>query len=153
MYKFRLLFNSWFCSWKRKRDHKQWMKLREQLNTPQLLNDYLLNGGFRYTEIYDKPFDNVQRPDQFIVTKRGDCDDFANFTYEILKYHGYKVEMWLLFSKHLGHAVTLIHEKDGTYTVQSNQYFKYGFENKWGALQYFMKEQIIKSKCERYKKI
>lgn len=154
MYSWKLKFNSWFCSWKRNRDHKKWLSLREKLKTPYDIHDYFLNNNFSYTEKHDKPFDNVQRPDQFIVNKSGDCDDFANFTYEVLKYHGYNVEMWLLFSRNYGHAVTLIKQKErvNIYDVQSNQSFMYSFIDKWSALQYTMKEPIIKENCERYKK-
>jgi len=130
-------------SWFRKRDHKQWLEVRNKLNTPQKLTDYL-HKYYKWTTSKDKLCDNMQRPDQFVLSKTGDCDDFANFTYTILRYHKYYCELWAIFTDKEGHAITIVEIKKGMWGIFSNKSFRAPFENKDAALNWFYGSECIR---------
>lgn len=71
-----------------------------------ILHNYLLNRGFTYKKDY-KLFDYIQSPENFCYSKTGDCDDFANLYFEILKHNNISCTMYILENEKSGHVVTM----------------------------------------------
>ena len=70
-------------------------------------------------------FEYFQLPPVLEFTRIGDCDDFATYSWYHLAKMGYVAQTYALILEYdnetVGHAITVFLDKDGTYSVFSNQ--------------------------------
>jgi hypothetical protein len=55
----------------------------------------------------------VQAPDTFLQRKRGDCADFSNLAYTVLKQHGYTAKLVVVMMSNETHVVCFVKEAGG----------------------------------------
>jgi len=80
-----------------------------KLKTPSsVMGFYSLNG----VEYKADGIDYTKEHDFFVYNKGGDCDDYAEFAYKVLSECGYDCHKLYLFSKNVGHVVTIAIRKD-----------------------------------------
>lgn len=92
----------------------------EDVFSPQLLQlVYMLDYQYQSDEEQFGYLEYYQTPDQFSETKKGDCEDYAIHSYAILKYVGYEAQMFTVYFKESGHAVTVF-KYYGQYNIFSN---------------------------------
>lgn len=105
-------------------DWPAWYKIKQELKTPKEVRDYMQD-NFVYES---EEVDNIQPAPVMFQNKAGDCDDYSQFAYEILKANGYNVFLLAVFTKEVGHAVCVIREGD-TYSHLSNWgYYNRGYK-------------------------
>ena len=106
-------------------DWTGWYKVKEELRTPMDVWNYM-NNNFKYKR---EEIDNIKPAPVMFQTKEGDCDDWGQFAYEILKHHNYNVSLLAIFTEKVGHAVCVIKEIDSTYSHISNWGYKTGYKS------------------------
>ena len=60
--------------------------------------------------------DHWQKPEEFLTTQKGDCEDFALFAREVLKMQGIKCFLLNVYGKRFAHTVCVFKE-NGKYNV------------------------------------
>ncbi len=91
--------------------------LAGQLKTPEDIARFMW-GHFSF-ERDQRQFgteEKWQNPDSFLETRKGDCEDFAAFAYEMLKRNGVKAFVFTVHGNGYGHAVCVFAE-NGRYNV------------------------------------
>jgi len=88
------------------------------IHTPQQLSNWLLN-EFEY--VGEIP-DYWQKPKETLNLRKGDCEDFAILSQEVLAHLGMESEILIIKFKNLrrGHAIC-IYKDEGFYSFISNQ--------------------------------
>ena len=81
-------------------------------------------GFFEDFEYDVHPFD-VQDPDVFLATRRGDCIDYAVMAYYVLSQDNYSVRMIRveMVGKNMGHAVCYVKESKAYLDYNNRKYF------------------------------
>jgi len=104
-------------------DDIEFLALIEELDTPKKICQYMLdNFG-----IEEHPY-NTLTPYELYRIKKGDCDDFSNFSRFMANQHGietYQILMFFpkpIYSIDVWHAIT-IYKEDDCYTFSENQYY------------------------------
>ncbi len=114
MYKYLIGIGSFVANLFYKKNKGKWNEIKLRVKSHFDIERELQN--FEYTKSKDKLFDNIQRPDVFASSCRGDCDDFANFTFMLLnylQYEAYLVGIWKGTTE--GHAITVFYFSDTWY--------------------------------------
>jgi len=98
------------------------MALVEELDTPEKICQYMAD-NFTYEQ-----HDHLLTPYQLYITRKGDCDDFSEFSIWIANYHGYETyQIKILYLKPIypmdtWHAIT-VYKEYNYFTVSENQWY------------------------------
>lgn len=65
--------------------------------------------------------ERIQTAEELLLNKRGDCEDFARFAYEILKLKGKRPMILNLYGKKYAHSVCLFKENGGYYVIDGKE--------------------------------
>ena len=117
-------------------DDTEFMFLVEELNTPEKICQYMLDNF----ETEDHPYITLT-PYELYIARKGDCDDFSDFSEFIANYHGYEThQIRILFAEYVYtypvyHIITVFTEY-GYYTFAENQYYNpfEGYHNSFGSI-------------------
>ena len=91
--------------------------LASQLKTPEAIAQYLWRNFTYESDRYLFGKDNVlQSPETMMETRKGDCEDFAMFAYQLLKMNGIKAFLFNVYGNGYGHSVCVFKE-NGKFTV------------------------------------
>ncbi|MFA6601088.1 MAG: transglutaminase-like domain-containing protein [Candidatus Omnitrophota bacterium] len=91
--------------------------LAADLKSPEAVAQYLWrNFAFEKDQRQFGVEDLWQSPDQFLETRKGDCEDFSLFAYEILKMNGIKAFVFNVYGNGFGHSVCVFME-NGRYNL------------------------------------
>lgn len=144
MYKYLLAVTSFFGNMFSKKSKATWEFIKTQVKTHFDILVVLNGGYFVYSKIKDKIFDWIQRPDVLLKSGKGDCDDFANFAYELLCFIGYEaylVGVWKNNSE--GHAIACF-QYFGLYYYFSNKNLIGSFPNLDSSIHNFYGENTVR---------
>ena len=80
--------------------------------------------NFYYTEdkIPRDYFEFIQSPVALELSRMGDCDDFATYSWYYLRQMNIKALRYALWMEQGGHVVTVFLDNDGTYSIFSNYF-------------------------------
>lgn len=107
------------------------------LRRPEWLAKYI---GLEFSYAYDEDqfgiTDHHQLAREMFYRKKGDCEDYAAFNYEILKAHGYDPEAYVVWVPlmTLAHALVVFPYKGEWAMIDNIFYLQTGFERKIDAL-------------------
>jgi predicted transglutaminase-like cysteine proteinase len=91
--------------------------IAQQLQTPEQITRYMWrNFLFENDARQFGREDYWQSPEEFLMTRKGDCEDFATFAYEILKLNGYSAYLLNIYGGKYSHTVCVFKE-NGKYQV------------------------------------
>ncbi len=87
-------------------------RIASTLSSPEAIARYMWkNFGVESDQANFGQEDHWQSPEELLATKKGDCEDFARFAYEILRLNGRKAFMVNIYDKHgYGHTVCVFSE-------------------------------------------
>ncbi len=107
-------------------DDAEFLALIQELDTPEKIGDYMLD-NFEYEP---HPY-ILLTPYQLYITKKGDCDDFANFARFIAHYHGYETFLIKIsYNNYAFNHYLAIYKENGLYNFSDNQhYFLVNYNN------------------------
>ena len=122
-------------------------ELARQLQTPDDIAHFLWrNFLFENDQSQFGTEEHWQTPEEFLMNRRGDCEDFAIFAREILRLHGTTAFLLNIYGGHFSHTVCVFRE-DGRYSVlDGTEVRRYNTEDlkdiasrlypywKWGAI-------------------
>jgi len=103
------------------------------IKTPQDLGDWLKN-NFTYQS---EEVDYWNTPEETVNAKAGDCDDYAILSEFILKDLGYDAWFIVMVNRtpdQSSHAITIIREKDMTYSFISNTNYRRTNSASWESM-------------------
>lgn len=104
--------------------------LSEQLKTPEAVAHFMWSHfSFEKDRRQFGNEENWQRPDQFLTTKKGDCEDFALFAYEILKQNGIRAFVFNVYGEGYGHSVCVFLENGRYQILDGTDVFRINAEN------------------------
>jgi len=100
-------------------DDTEFLALIQELDTPEKIGNYMKDNF-----IYELHLLNILTPYQLYIIKKGDCDDFANFSMFISNYHGYETFLIKIHYKNcaINHYLA-IYKENGLYNFSDNQYY------------------------------
>ncbi len=85
--------------------------LAHQLKTPENIAQYLWR-NFVYENdrrLFGRE-DYRQSPEEFLSNKRGDCEDFANMAYQLLRLNGFEAFLMNIYGDRFAHTVCIFKE-------------------------------------------
>lgn len=98
--------------------------LSSQLQSPDQILRYLWkNFLFEKDERLFGTEDYWQSPEEFLQNGKGDCEDFAQFAYALLKQQGVSAFLLNIYGDRFSHTVCMF-KKDGKYQAIDSQDFK-----------------------------
>jgi len=62
-----------------------------------------------------------QSPEELLINRRGDCEDFARFAYEILKSNGTKAWLVSIYGRGYGHTIVVFQEKGFYHAIDGTE--------------------------------
>ena len=96
--------------------------LADQLKTPEAVANYMWhNFSFEKDQSQFGKNEVWQAPLQFIETKKGDCEDFAWFAYEMLRINGKKSSILNIYGNGFGHSVCVFTENGRFNMIDGNK--------------------------------
>ena len=91
--------------------------IAQQLQTPEQIARYMWRHFlFENDRRQFGREDYWQSPEEFLLTGKGDCEDFARFAYETLKLNGYSAYLLNIYGGRYSHTVCVFKE-NGKYQV------------------------------------
>ena len=91
--------------------------IAHHLKTPDKIGDYLWRNFLSDSDwrVFGRE-EYRQSPNEFLSTGRGDCEDFANMAYHLLRLNGFEAFLMNIYGSNSGHTVCVFKE-NGRYQV------------------------------------
>jgi len=102
----------------------QFLECVAELDTPEEISNYMIE-NFTY-EIHDF---TAQSPYELYLSKKGDCDEFADFGTFIADYHDYETFQIKIFDNTLFTHYVAVYDEDIWLSITDNQYYYFGLYN------------------------
>ena len=104
--------------------------LADQLQTPEDVAHYLWRHfSFESDQAQFGKEEYWQSPEEFLTTRRGDCEDFALMAHEILKMKGVKTYLVNIYSDRYAHTVCVFKENDKFNVIDGTRVIRLESEN------------------------
>lgn len=83
-------------------------ELARQLRTPESIANYLWRNFIFESDwrVFGKE-EYRQSPEEFLSNRRGDCEDFANMAYQLLRLNGYEAFLLNIYGDRLAHTICI----------------------------------------------
>ena len=100
--------------------------LAQQLQTPDQIARYMWrNFAFEEDQRNFGTEDHMQSPEEFLQTRKGDCEDFARFAYELLKMNGVDAFIMNIYGGQYAHSICVFKENGNYQAIDGTNVRRY----------------------------
>lgn len=101
-----------------------------QLNTPESIAHFMWhNFSFENDKENFGKADYWQSPESFLVTRKGDCEDFALFAHTLLKVNGVNSFLLNIYGRKFAHTVCVFKENDKYNVIDGTKVIRFEAED------------------------